>query len=159
MKRIFVLLTLTILISATSKSQVTINASGNVATGVSGQVSYSIGNCSYSSYYGTNGFIIENVQQPFEISIITEIDISKNITLTMSVYPNPTTDYLILNINGTELSNLSYRVFDLQGKELKSDLIKENITNIDFVNLKSSTYFVDVIQNGKSIKVFKVVKN
>ena len=61
----------------------------------------------------------QGVQQPFEISIVTGIEEAKGINLSVSAYPNPTTDYLTLSIDEFEISNLSYQLYDMNGKLYK----------------------------------------
>jgi len=50
------------------QAQVAIPASGGNATGTGGTVSYSVGQVFYTINTGTTGFIVQGVQQPFEIS-------------------------------------------------------------------------------------------
>ena len=73
-------------------------ASGGQANGSGGTSSYSVGQINYSSYTGSSGSVTQGVQQPYEISVVTSI---KNIAIDLKaqIYPNPTTDKLILSIN------------------------------------------------------------
>ena len=82
------LLLIFFLISLCLSSQEVITTTGREATGVGGTVSYSIGQVFFTTVTGTNGNIIQGVQQPYEIYIT--LDIGKNLEL--SVYPNPTTN-------------------------------------------------------------------
>jgi hypothetical protein len=99
------------------------------------------------------------VQQPYEISILTAIGDSKEITLLISAYPNPATEYLVLNINGFELSNLAYQLCDMQGKVLQSEKITGNQTSIDMSNLALASYILKVAKGDKEVKILKVIKN
>ena len=140
------------------QAQESVNASGGNASGSGGSASYSVGQVVYNTNTGTNGSVAEGVQQPFEISVVTAIEEAKDISLTVSAYPNPTTDYLTLSIDNFEVSKLSYQLFDMQGKLLQSEKITGSQTSIVMNNLVSTTYFVKVIQVNKEVKTFKIIK-
>lgn len=62
------LLLLMILSNLWLNAQQNVVASGGTATGVSGSVTYTVGQLFYSYQTGTSGWIIEGMQQPFEFS-------------------------------------------------------------------------------------------
>lgn len=139
-------------------AQEAIPASGGEASGVGGSVSYSVGQLVYTTNTGTNGSIAQGVQQPYEISVVTAIEEANGINLSVSAYPNPTTDYLTLSVDNFETSNLSYQLYDMQGKLLERKIIKGNHACIAMSNLLPATYFVKVTESNKEIKTFKIVK-
>ena len=139
-------------------AQESINASGGDALGSGGSVSYSAGQVFYSTTTGTNGSVAQGVQQPYEISTITAIEDAKGISLSISAYPNPATDYLTLEVLDFELSNLHLKLYDISGRLLHSEEIVSNQTSIVMSNLVPATYFVKVIQANKEVKVFKILK-
>ena len=144
-----------LLVSFGLQAQVSMNAAGGDAMGDGGSVSYSLGQVAFSANVGTNGFVTQGVQQPYEISVLSVAEQAENISL--SVYPNPSTDYLYLTTSD-EISNLSYQLFDMNGKLLKSEKIIGNQTIIDMQDLVSATYFVKVNQGNKTVKSFKIIK-
>lgn len=139
-------------------AQETINASGADTTSDGGSISYSVGQIAYEIYTITSGSVAGGVQQPFEISILTAIENTDNIHLTITAFPNPSTDYLTLKITDLELSNLAFQLYDLSGKLLQSNKIIDTLTSIEMEHLKASTYFVKVVQDKKEIKAFKILK-
>ncbi len=141
------------------QAQESVNSTGGNSSGVDGSVSYSVGQVAYQAYTGTNSSVAQGVQQPYEISMVTGIEEAKGINLSVSAYPNPTTDYLTLSITEFEFSNLSYQLYDINGKLLKNKKITGNQTSIVMSNLVPAVYFVKVIQGKKEIKTFKIVKN
>ncbi|MCF8274676.1 MAG: T9SS type A sorting domain-containing protein [Flavobacteriaceae bacterium] len=141
------------------QAQTSVNATGGDALGGGGSVSYSVGQVVYTTNTGTNGTVAQGVQQPYEISVVTGIEEAKGINLSVSAYPNPTTDYLTLSIGEFEISNLSYQLYDMNGKLLQSEKISGNQTSIVMSNLVPSSYFVKVIQGNKEVKTFKIIKN
>ena len=140
------------------QAQESVNATGGNASGSGGSASYSVGQIVYTTNTGTNGSVAQGVQQPFEISVLTEIEQAKGINLELSVYPNPTTDYLTLDVKDFELSNLSFQLYDMQGKLLQNEKITGNQTSIGMSNLLPANYFVKVIKDNKEVKTFKIIK-
>jgi hypothetical protein len=103
--------------------------------------------------------VAQGVQQPYEISTVSGIEEAIGINLTITAYPNPTSDYLTLSINEFDISNLSYQLFDMQGKLLLSTKITNEKTSIVMSNLIPAVYFVRVMEGIKNVKTFKIVKN
>ncbi len=126
------------------KAQTSINTTGGNASGSGGSTSYSVGQLVYTTNTGTNGSIAQGVQQPYEISVVTEIEGSQEIKISIGAYPNPTNNYLTLSINKVEISNLFYQLYDFNGKLLQNQKITGNITNIVLSNLVSAQYFLKV---------------
>lgn len=139
-------------------AQEVFNGAGGDASSSEGTVAYSIGQIIYTTNTGTNGSLAQGVQQAFEISIVEGLLEVKGINITVSAYPNPTTDFLNLKVENYDNTNLSYQLFDMNGKLLESKKLKSDQTIIDMSNLPSATYFVKVIQNSKKVKTFKIIK-
>ena len=143
------------------QAQTNVNATGGNASGSGGSASYSVGQVVYTTHTGANGSVAQGVQQPYEISVVTGLEEAKDISLKVTAYPNPTTDYLTLEIDASaslSIQSMSYQLFDMQGKVLQNQKITGYLTNIDMNNLVPATYFVTVIQENKAIKIFKVIK-
>lgn len=137
-------------------SQVSTNSCGSSATGAGGSASYTIGQIFYTNLSSSSGSVSQGVQQAFSISTETSIESTESIKL--NIYPNPTTDKLVLNIN--EYSNNSrVELYDLNGKLLFNDNISSNEFFIDMNRYETSTYYLKVIDDSKELKTFKVIKN
>jgi hypothetical protein len=141
------------------QAQTSINATGGNASGSGGSVSYSVGQVVYTTNTGTNGSVAEGVQQPFEISVVTAIEEAKGINLSVTAYPNPTTNYLTLEVPDFQLFPFTFHLYDMNGKLLQNEKITGNQTSIVMSNLVPANYFVKVIQENKEIKTFKIIKN
>jgi len=141
------------------QAQESVNATGGDALGSGGSASYSVGQVVYTTNTGTNGSVAQGVQQAFEISVVTGLEEAKGINLSVSAYPNPTTDYLTLEVKDVELLNLHFQMYDMNGKLLQNEKITGNQTSIVMSNLLPATYFVKVIQGNKEVKTFKIIKN
>lgn len=141
------------------QAQTSINATGGNASGSGGSVSYSVGQVVCTTSTGTNGSVVQGVQQPYEISVVTGLDEAIGINLSVTAYPNPTADYLTLEVKEFELSNLHFQMYDMSGKLLQSEKITGNQTSIVMSNLVPAIYFVKVFKGNREVKTFKIIKN
>ncbi len=139
-------------------AQEAIPAAGGNASGSGGSVSYSVGQVVYTTNTGTNGSVAQGVQQNYAISITTGLD-AKGINLEYTAYPNPTTDNLTLKVENHENRDLSYLLYNMNGKLLESKKLTGNKTTITMENLVPAAYFLKIINYQKGIKTFKIIKN
>ena len=151
----------------TAQAQQATVAAGGTASGNGGTVSYSIGQVVYTTATGSNGSMAQGVQQTYEITAVTGIEEAKEISLEVSAYPNPTTDYLTLTIGASTSFNdqpMSYKLYDMNGKIIETQKIVDENTTIVMSNLLPANYFLKVVKtmDGKSpqeVKTFKIAKN
>ena len=142
------------------QAQETISPAGGEGVGSGGSASYSIGQVFYTTQTGTNeNYSAQGVQQAFEISVVLGIHEIENINLSISAYPNPVNDFLTLSIENFVPSTLTLELYDLNGKLLKNKNIMADKTKIIINDLVSATYFLRVLDNKKTIKSFKIIKN
>ncbi len=140
------------------QAQEAIPTTGGNASGSGGSASYSVGQVFYTTNTGTNGSVAQGVQQPYEITVVTGLEEAKGINLILSAYPNPTTDFFTLKVKNYDNINLSYQLFDMNGKLLESKKLTGNQTSIVISNLVPATYFLKVAQSNKEVKTFKIIK-
>jgi len=142
----------------TAQAQQASTATGGNATGSGGTVAYSVGQIVYTTHAGATGSVAEGVQQPYEISIITGLE-DNQISLNLTAYPNPTTDYLTLNVVNFQRSNLNFELYDVSGKLIESRKIISSTETIKMEHLPSAIYFLKVTNSSKEVKTFKIIKN
>ena len=141
----------------TIHAQQTIPATGGDAIGSGGSVSYSIGQIVYSTHTGSNGSISQGVQQSFEIFTLSNVALS-TVNLIATTYPNPTSDYVVLAISDDSFTDLSYALYDIQGKPIAKAAISSKDTQIDMHSLSAGTYLLNINQNNQKLKSFKIIK-
>jgi hypothetical protein len=142
-----------------SPAQEVIPASGGNAAGTGGSVSYTVGQVFYSIHTGTTGSVAEGVQQPWEISVVTGIQEAIGIELVVSAFPNPVTDFLILRVDRYDPRDLSYQLFDINGRMVMTGRIIGEETIIDMTGQTRALYLLKVTDNSESIKVFRIIKH
>jgi hypothetical protein len=138
-------------------SQTTIASSGGTATGSAGISTYTIGQLVYSTHNQKNGSIEQGVQQAFEFQVLSNLDLITT-DLTLLTYPNPTSGNFVLSISDNFQDNLTYSLFDVQGKQLIKGSIRDSKTPITIQNFANGIYFLKVANPNLSIKVFKIIK-
>jgi hypothetical protein len=140
-------------------AQQAISASGGDATGTGGSVSYTVGQVTYTTNKSATGTVTQGVQQPYEILVVTGIEEAGEISLEFIVYPNPTSDFLKLDIENYKLKYLSYQLYDMNGSLLQKKDIVSKETVIPTGDLAPAAYYLRIGDNEKEIKTFKIIKN
>lgn len=132
---------------------------GGDLTGDGGSISFSTGQVVFTTQSGVNGSVAAGLQHPYEISVITEAEDTKEILLSCSVYPNPTTSFLFLQINSLKYNDLVYQLYDSNGKLLETREVKAEKTTISMLEYVSAIYFLKVITRRGNVKTFKIIKH
>lgn len=152
------LLIATLLLGAfQAQAQEAVATAGGNSSGTNGNVSYTVGQVVYTTNTGTTGSVAQGVQQPFEIQTVLGAD-NFNINLQLAVYPNPTTNWLQLEVRNTDFANLSYQLFDLNGKMISNEKITAETSSIQMERLPAAIFLLKVVSNNKEVKTFKIIK-
>ncbi len=158
MKFIFFVIGLLLLGAIDLQAQINSNtvSAGGVSTGTGGTITYSIGQVDDIRATGTGGTILQGVQQPFEIFVVSGVE-ETGIGLVASVFPNPTANILTLSIINSNLQQIKYKLFDVNGKLLSEQNINEEQTSVEMTGYASGSYFLSVLNNNKELKTFKFI--
>lgn len=152
------LLVTTLLLGLTQvNAQEAVVTSGGNASGTNGNVSYTVGQTIYTTNLGTNGSVAQGVQQAFEIYTLLGAE-NFNINLQLAVYPNPTTNWLQLEVKNTDFTNLSYQLFDLNGKMIYNQKVTAETSTISMEQLPTAIFLLKIVSNNKEVKSFKIIK-
>jgi trimeric autotransporter adhesin len=73
---------------------------------------------------------------------------------TVTVYPNPGTGIMSLNITDRSLMNTVAKLYSSDGPELQRINIRQTITMISLGNYVKGTYFLR-LSNGETLKLLK----
>jgi|694.fasta_scaffold50978_6 hypothetical protein len=130
--------------------------SGGDASGSGGSVSYSIGQIDYITPIGGGGNTNEGLQQPYEI-FTAGID-DAQISLELTVYPNPSEASVFLKIDKEDITHLFYQLYDVNGAQLTSQNITDKTTHIAMEQFASGTYLINILHNNTVLKTFKIIK-
>ena len=134
-----------------------LSATGGDATGTGGSVAYSVGQIVYTTHTGTTGSVAQGVEQAYEIYSVGIKETTLNISL--SVFPNPTSDFLTLKVEDYNNEALNYTLLDEQGRLVLNEQITTQDTQVAMSTLARGAYFINVLQANKKIQTFKIIKN
>lgn len=155
----FYLLAILWLGSSEMMGQEVIPAAGNDAYGNGGSASYSVGQLVYNTYNASEGSLAEGVQQPYEVSIIIGIKETNKDYLVYTLFPNPTSEHLQLEIPVEKVNRITYWLYNMEGKLLQNEKLRNTSTIILVENLPPATYFLKLLEDEKEIQTFKIIKN
>jgi hypothetical protein len=141
-----------------AQAQSVVPAAGGTVKSSGGSVSYTVGQIAYTTQIGIGGSVAQGIQQAYEITVVTGVDIPE-ISLQCMVYPNPVNEMLKLKIDQDNLELFRYQFYDLNGNLLMDNKIEGTETTIYMDGLAHTEYFLKVFEGKKEIKVFKIVKN
>ena len=156
MNKIFIMMVLGFFAHLSLTAQVSTNTSGKDIQSTNGSVSFSLGQVFYEHYSDNEFSISEGVQQAYKIITTTGLDV-EFIKLEVKAYPNPTTDFLNLMVDG-DFQNFEYSVKNISGSMVAKGKIKTENTLINMQNLSAGVYLVSAIEENQIIKTFKIVK-
>jgi hypothetical protein len=84
----------------------------------------------------------------------------KSLNISLTIFPNPTAENLILQANNCSNEKLLYQLLDIKGKQLSTGQIISQQTQINTASLSNATYFINVInQENQKLQSFKIIKN
>jgi hypothetical protein len=140
-----------------TNSQQKLLSSGGTVAG-SGSLNYSVGQVFFSTNSSNSGSFSESIHQAIELFSLSTSD--KNIVfIKAKTYPNPTKNKITLALKDIELNNLTYTVFDANGRLIIKGKVLEEDTDIYMKNYAKGIYFLKVNQNQKQLDIFKIIKH
>lgn len=148
-----------LLITFSVNAQEAVITAGGEATGSGGSVSYSVGQLVYTTFTGDNKSIAQGVQQSYEISIVSGIKLNTSLDISLTAYPNPTSDYLMLQIKDYRDEKLTYTLLDISGRQITGNLITNSQTMIQMRHLPAAAYLIHISDENQRTKTFKILKN
>jgi hypothetical protein len=131
-------------------AQQAVPASGNLASGSGGSLSYTIGQIDYTSLSGATGALNLGVQQPYSV-------IANEKEFQILVFPNPAPTAITVRILNSGTEDIQLLLYDLLGRLLLNQAANAGETNISLSNYSPSTYILEV-RIGQEIKTYKIIK-
>ena len=155
LKIVKIILIFQLLLYYTGSGQVSINSGGVSIKSSDGSVSYSVGQISTNFLQNQSGTVSEGVHQPYEIFLVS----GKEYTfIEVSVMPNPVSDILRILIPDYPLTSIKYKLFDQFGKLLITTEPDGENTEIKMSGLSASWYILEISENKKTLKTYKIIK-
>ena len=86
----------------------------------------------------------------------TSIENFENVSVT--IFPNPTSNYVNIDIKNCNFSIKQIEVLDVYGKLIKKESFSGNSGKIDMSNLSQGLYMLIIRQESKILNINKIVK-
>lgn len=147
----FVLFVITII-----QAQEAVVSSGGEASGADGTFSFSIGQIVYSANINNDGYESQGVQHAIMVYPLSN---SNLLALNAVAYPNPAKDLIVLSIGNSSVTDLSYIIYDINGRIIREKSLNQQTTQIPLQNLESGVYLLKLNQNNIGVKIIKIIKN
>jgi hypothetical protein len=110
-----------------------------------------------------NNFFIETTDAASELNIsdnmisLATTSARPSNANSFSIYPNPAKNNVTLKLaNGQK--EYSYQIIDMNGKQVKTGLIRSSESNIPIEKLRSGSYFIRLEEGGKLLESVRFVK-
>ena len=144
------------LANTTLRAQEVIGTSGSQNKTGRAQLSWTIGEVAVNTLGSASMSITEGFHQ--SKLIVSDVEQFNEIPFPISVYPNPVSTYVTLKIEESKLNNLTYQLFNIDGRKISSKSVVSTETVIDFTALPATTYLLRVSDNKKEVAVITIVK-
>lgn len=136
-----------------------VHSAGAQIAGSGGSVAYSVGQIICTTITGTQASVAHGVQQPFEISVITDAEDYLHPELILSIHPNPFSETLVLQTDAAPGKKYMARLCDFNGRLLFEAEINQTETILHLSTLAPAIYFLHIYASDQSLKSFKIIKN
>jgi hypothetical protein len=136
--------------------QQVVSSAGNFHANASGSISWTLGELAVETLTTAGNILTQGFQQSrLTVTGIGDLPI---LDYEIVVFPNPASDHLIILTDKEQHENLYYQLYDLSGKIIVQDRIRETETTIPVNNLRSAVYLLRIIEGNRQVRAFKVVK-
>ena len=142
--------------SNSSMRSTSVNASGGNASSSSGSISYSIGITHYTGIESSNNLVSQGIQQSAELEPKEELE---GTLAQVMAYPNPSTNYIILDIKDFNNEPTNYQIFSPNGSIMKTGTINAKSTKLPTEQWSNATYFIKISVLNKFEETLKIIKN
>jgi len=151
-KQIFLFATFFAAFAATA--QEVVSSQGETYSNANGSIDFTVGEVIINT--GSNG--TNDLTQGFHQTnwnFLGVQDFAPDFDVT--IFPNPTSD--VMNIKSTIYQNLSYSLYDAQGKLVLKNVLSETVTQIQVNLLAPGAYSLSISDKNGQLKNFKLIKS
>ena len=137
-------------------SQQVISSAGTTVTSTTAQLSWTVGEPVIETFIGPGAILTQGFHQTrYTVTVIDPVTIPGII---LSVYPNPVTDDLNLDLKGERTERFRYRLYDLNGKLIISGKPEKQPETVEMTGFPVGTYLLKVTGFNGFSQSFKIVK-
>jgi len=139
-------------------AQQVVASAGSHGTGTNVQLSWTVGETVIETFTGSSAILTQGFHQ--SKLLVTALDPLLLPGLTLTVYPNPVSETLLLDFQGEIPQGISYHLYDIGGKVIRSGVVNQFPGKIGMEQCTPGTYLLKVLKNEQTpLKTFRIVKN
>jgi len=143
MKSLLFISFLLIVISFHTKAQEVISSGGDYYENADISVSWTIGEPITETISNSSNILTQGFHQ-------------SKLTVSISLFPNPTQDFVNLKVG--DYANLTFQLYSFNGKLIQTNKLFSENTEIKMNSLSASAYFLKILKRNKIIKTFQIIK-
>lgn len=119
------------------------------------QISCTLGEPVIQTLNGSNHTLTQGFHQG-ELVVTPVLSFTQN--MAVNVYPNPTSEYINIQLNGSQTGELKARLYSLDGKLLKQKIISDEKTELQLDEFTSGYYLLKLTKGKDLLQTFKIIK-
>ncbi|MDP2888495.1 MAG: T9SS type A sorting domain-containing protein [Bacteroidota bacterium] len=134
-----------------------IATAGSFYANSTNSVSWTIGECIPETFSNSGNKLTQGFQQGiYDINTLAD---NTETRIAINLFPNPTADFVNLEIHLQDKKGYFYQLFDLEGNCLKNGKITSEKSVINMSDFSNSAYILNVFApDQKLLKSFKIIK-
>ncbi len=140
------------------QGQQAVLSSGRDAQGAAGSFAWSVGQVGYTAQENATGRVSQGVQQAYDVTTVSTTE-PMNPALVATVGPNPTSDGVILRLQGPPDPFTGYNLHDASGKLIRARVVAHTETAIDLGDLAHGSYLLSLYEGDLAIFVVRIIKH
>ena len=142
-------------VSQAIRAQEAVLPGGNFHSNGTASISWSLGEAVIQTLRTTDNIITQGFQQSrLTVTSVKEIP---GLKMIISAFPNPTNSHINIKVDG-EIENLTFTVYDINGRVVMHGRVESNPTQVSFHQQSSGIYFIRMLKDNQEVKTFRIVK-
>ena len=137
-------------------AQEVVSSAGDTFHNGNGSISWTLGEIVIETFESPEVIITQGFHQP--VLLVSTLTEEPGVDFRLTAFPNPTRAHLFVSTDHGQAENLDYRLYDLPGRLVITNRLEGTQTRIDMDNLLPGSYFLQILDQGKPLKVFKIIK-
>ena len=139
-----------------------ISSTGSSTTAGGITLSSTVGEIATTTLISGSVVLTQGFQQP-NPEDLTSVPEDKKTNLDYKIYPNPTSDQLIIELNSDKPAELVIEICDMSGKQVvllkKTIHVSGNVKEqVDMTSFAAGNYLLKLIYGNDAVKTFQVMK-
>ncbi len=142
---------------ATVSAQQVVASGGNHHEAGEISISWTLGETVIETFTTEENILTQGFHQPWLTVVAVDEILEPGYIIT--AFPNPVQSYVTLRVEAESFENMTFRLYDFNGRLIEQNPIQGNLTNISFEALIPAVYVITIIEENKKITTLKIIKN